>query len=189
LKQLIDLWRATDKPPFGLDLPWTWRDIGKGYFLIVAACFIASSALFANQAGVFNFSEGNANRGVADGAFVLWVKNTGQTVYKDVPATITEEAEEYLLGTVFSDHDAAMDAVTGGEKLSGNPVYAHAVNVCYHGSGKASNETGGGRHLTWFRYHQNDRHYTTTAHQVLTQNGYLTTDTFRTSVSRNFCGC
>jgi hypothetical protein len=47
LKQLIDLWRATDKPPFGLDLPWTNRDIGKGYFLLVVVCFIVSSGLFA----------------------------------------------------------------------------------------------------------------------------------------------
>jgi hypothetical protein len=157
--------------------------------LIVFCAFVVNLSYIGIQSGILPTSEGNANRGVADGAFVLWVKDTGQTVYKDVPATVTEEAEEYLLGTVFPDHDAAMDAVAGGEKLSGNPVYAHAVNVCYHGSGKASNETGGGRHLTWFRYHQNDRHYTTTAHQVLTQNGYLTTDTFRTSVSRNFCGC
>jgi hypothetical protein len=157
--------------------------------LIVFCGFIWNVSYIAVESGILPTSDGNANRGVADGAFVLWVKDTGETVYKDVPATLTEEAEEYLLSRVFEDHDAAMDAVTGGEKLSGNPVYAHAVNVCYHGTGKASNETGSGRHLTWFRYHQDQRHYTTTAHQVLTTNGYLTTDTFKTSVSRTYCGC
>jgi hypothetical protein len=68
-------------------------------------------------------------------------------------------------------------------------AYAHASAVCTHSDGVVTNDTGFSRHLTSFRKHENNRHYTVTRHQNLTNSGWVTVGTYRHSETRAFCGC
>lgn len=167
-------------------LPWV--------LLILLVAFIFNAGMIIVQGNLLPFSQGNAEHH-EHSEFALRVGDTGKTVYTKVPegalkgtAAISSDLARELLSTTYPDPETATEAATH-EELAGNPAFAHAVNVCTHSSGKVSHQTGSGRHLTWFRFHDGGRHYTRTAHQVLTQSGYQTTDTFSYSVSRNFCGC
>lgn len=162
--------------------------------LILGTAFLVNVSLIGIQSGVIPTSSGNSERH-EHSEFALKVAATGETVYTDVPegalkgtAAISANLARELLSTTYPDPETATEAASD-EELSGNVAFAHAVNVCTHSDGKVSHQTGGGRHLTWFRFHDNGRHYTRTAHQVLTSNGYQTTDTFSYDVSRNYCGC
>ena len=138
------------------------------------------------QSGVFPTSTGNTNP-YEYSEFTLRVSEGGQTVYT-AAENVTDAVYGEVMGKVYPDPETATEAVSSVE-LAGNPAFAHAVNICTHSSGKVFNQTGGGRHLTRFDGHRDNRHHTDTFHQVLTQNGYQTTDRFHYSVSRGYCGC
>ena len=145
--------------------------------LVVLVAFVVNLSMLGIQSGLFPTSTGNAYP-PSETSFTLQVSAAGETVYTSARA-VTEELREEIMGTTYPTPDAAIDAVVGVE-LAGNVAQAHAKNVCWrHRYGKVSNQTGGGRHLTWWRKDYRGFRYTTTAHQVLTQNGYQTISTFK----------
>ena len=139
------------------------------------------------QSGALPTSTIKADPSVHKTPFELEVAEDGETVFNDWPRTLAAEVRGEIDSTVYPDPETATHAVTGD--LPGNPAEAHAVKVCTHSDGVRSNDTGFSYHLTNFRKHENNRHYTTTYHKTLVNGGYLTTDTFHYSVSRSYCGC
>ena len=75
------------------------------------------------------------------------------------------------------------------EQVAVKPAFAHAAAVCTHSDGVVTNKTTYSRHVTNFVKHENGRHITRTAHQNLMYYGWETVDTYRSSVSRGYCGC
>ena len=155
-------------------------------------CFVlALCVAFAMGAGWFDFSAGNEG-GLSGGhteaasRFELKVASDGRTIYTEAE-NVGLEIRRAIMGKVYPSPEAAVAATS--PELPGNPAYAHAVNLCYHGTGKVSNSTGNSRHLTWFVKHENNRHYTKTAHQVLSNYVWVTTDVYAYDVSRSYCGC
>jgi hypothetical protein len=137
---------------------------------------------------------------LADGKFVLEIKENGDVVYT-AASGVSEELREELLNTVYQSPDAAEYAVEKERNvlevspysvlhsIGSDAAQAHAVKWCTHKDGVVSNRTGSGQHVTGFLRHENNRHYTRTAHQVLTNSGWQTYDTFNYSVPRSYCGC
>src|SRR5215207_10321137 len=100
-----------------------------------------------------------------------------------------EKRAELKAGNPYPTPEDAEYAATGNTVEEEGITIQHALAICTHGDGVTSLLTGGGRHLTNFRKHENGRHYTTTFHQVLTNSGWVTYNRFRYSVTRRFCGC
>ena len=160
------------------------------YLTLVIFCAAFALAGIGVQSGLFPTSDYSQKSIYEPSEFMLEVEANGETIFTGVEGgsrILTEEIWEEVKGRVYPSPEAAVEAVEG--PLPGNPALAHAVNICTHSDGKVSNETGGGRHITKFRFHDNGRHFTRTDHQTLTQNGYITYDTFYYDVSRSYCGC
>lgn len=160
-------------------------DFLKFYGLIIVFCAVLTMSYIAIQSGALSTSSGNSTH-QGHSEFALKVAADGETVYTSAKG-ISQMLYEEIMEEVYPTPEAAVAATSPA--LAGNPAFAHAVNLCTHSDGKVSNQTGGGRHLTWFVKHENNRHYTKTAHQVLTINGYQTTELYAYDVSRSYCGC
>jgi hypothetical protein len=138
----------------------------------------------------------------------ITVAKSGDSTYTFL-SNVSEEVREEVKGVVYPSPEAAEDATTsslqeaaqprtrvpgwlasGMEYFGIKPAEAHAVKICTHSkNGVASNFTGVGRHVTWFRGHWGGAHHTRTVHQVLS-NGYWTTyATYDYAVARSYCGC
>lgn len=163
----------------------TYKDGLKFLGILIFCVEVAMITMLSIQGGFIPTSSGNATH-QEHSEFALKVAANGETVYT-AAENVSRATRKVIVQEVYPSPEAAVEAVEG--PLPGNPALAHAVSVCTHSDGKVSNQTGGGRHLTWFVKHENGRHYTKTAHQVLTINGYQTTDVYAYDVSRTYCGC
>ena len=171
-----------------------------GNLLTTAAIFGTMAVLclcvaMMNMHGWFEFSGQTSKSLYTESEFMLKVKDDGRTIYKSAEG-VSENLKENLLSTTYPNPHAAEAAATElpsgpwwDDYLGMRAAHAHAVNICTHSDGKVSNETGGGRHITRFRFHDNGRHFTRTDHQSQTQYGYQTYDSFFYDVSRNYCNC
>lgn len=162
-----------------------YRDVLKiagilGFFLI-----FAMMCLIAIQAGWLGPKDESFYHGRSQ--FEISVGKGGDSVYTGL-AAVSEEVREEVEGVVYESPEAATDATS--HSLAGNVALAHAARVCTHSkSGVVSNNTGGGRHLTWFQGHWSGAHHTRTVHQTLTQSGWVTYATYDYAVARSYCNC
>ena len=166
------------------------KTLGPLYGLAICISFFSVLSLTGIHYGWLPTSDAAPSRYVST-EFDLTVRESGETVFTSVE-NVSEGLADELLSSTYPSPEAAEHAASPGSPDSFwmRSANAHAVKVCTHSTtGVVSNQTGGGRHVTWFRFHDNGRHYTRTDHQVLTQNGYQTTDTFRYDVSRAYCNC
>lgn len=163
----------------------TYKDGLKFLAILIFCVEVAMIVMLAEQGGFIPTSSDNATH-QEHSEFALKVAANGETVYT-AAENVSKATRKVIMQEVYPSPEAATEATSPA--LAGNVAWAHAVNVCTHSDGKVSNRTGGGRHLTWFRFHENGRHYTKTAHQVLTLNGYQTTDVYAYDVSRDYCSC
>lgn len=171
-----ELLKDYGKTIIGLVLAWMT------FALLIGMCAIGQ------RYEVWETSKGSQEHEYSE--FALTVSGTGETVFETVE-NVAPALKDELLGTTYPSPTAAEHAASPGSPDSFwmRSANAHAVKICTHSSGVVSRQTGGGRHLTSFLRHENNRHYTRTYHQVLTQYGYQTTDSFNYSVSRSYCGC
>jgi hypothetical protein len=154
--------------------------------LLGAFVMVGSMSLFAIQGNLIPTSEGNGSWKPRT-QFEIRVAEGGDSIYTAM-SHVSEEVREEVAGVVYDSPEEATDATS--HSLAGNPAMAHAVKICTHNrNGVVSQQTGGGRHVTWFVKHQNGAHFTTTVHQILTTNGYQTVARYDYAVARSYCGC
>lgn len=123
------------------------------------------------------------------GDFTL-VLNANGVRFTEVSTTDWVLREE-LLNTLYPNPEAAEEAATGRTLAEeGEIVVQHAVAICTHFDNVISFGGGSRRHVTDFLRHEDGRHYTITRHQKYVSGaGWLTTDRFRYSARRSYCGC
>lgn len=160
----------------------TYKDALKFLGLIVLAVELFMMIMLAEQGGFIpTSSQGDIHQ---HSEFSLHVSANGETIYT-AAENVSSGLRNVLTSTTYPSPEAAMEAV---EPVSGNPAYAHAVNVCWHEDyAKISLETGGGRHRTWWRKDYNGYRYTTTSHDILTTNGYQSVALYKYRVDKSYC--
>ncbi len=158
---------------------------------LVAVVVLFLTVAMANQRW-FEFSGQTSASLYRDSEFVLTVKANGETLYEAADG-VSDALKEELLTTVYPSPEAAEAAATEEPKaawwwpyLQSRRAEAHANNVCTTRT-KVSLQTGGGRHITKWRYDRNGYRYTRTDHQTLTQSGYQTYDKFFYRANKRYC--
>lgn len=126
------------------------------------------------------------------GVFYLEAKDDGLYFSSDCKGISADKKQELLAGNPYPSADAAEEAATGRTFPDTDPDEApmrHATMVCTHIDGTISHRDGNRRHLTNFRFHSGNYHYTVTYHQHFGIRGWVNDDSFYYLVPRRGCGC